>query len=164
MATKADLALGLMAADPREQIPAEKKQRARPSMDVRRQKLSHTEIPGYHTHWFSDDPGRIHEATKCGWEFVESHEVFIEGDLLSLHAGESGNTDLGSRVSQVVGVSKFGTPVLGFLMKLKDEWWEEDQERKNEAAQVPFQGMRQGQSGPNEYGRSYTVTKSHSPY
>ena len=80
------------------------------------------QIPGYHMHIFNDEPGRIQTAIDGGWEFVTPDEVGGVKDSVT-----SGNTDLGDKVRFLVGTSEKGDGLYAYLMKIKEEWWEEDQ-------------------------------------
>ena len=80
------------------------------------------QIPGYHLHIFNDEPGRIQTAIDGGWEFVTPDEVGGTKDSVT-----SGNTDLGDKVRFLVGTSEKGDGLYAYLMKIKEEWWQEDQ-------------------------------------
>lgn len=81
------------------------------------------QIPGYHLHIFNDEPGRIQTALDGGWEFVTPDEVGGVGERVT-----SVNTDLGDKVRYLVGANEKGDGFYAYLMKIKEEWWEEDQE------------------------------------
>ncbi len=80
------------------------------------------QIPGYVLHIFNDEPGRIQTAIDGGWEFVSPDEVGGVKDSVT-----SGNTDLGEKVRYLVGTSEKGDGLYAYLLKIKQEWWEEDQ-------------------------------------
>lgn len=80
------------------------------------------QIPGYKLHIFNDEPGRIQTALDGGWEFVTPDEVGGVKDSVT-----SGNTDLGEKVRFLVGTSEKGDGLYAYLLKIKQEWWEEDQ-------------------------------------
>ena len=80
------------------------------------------QIPGYHMHIFNDEPGRVQTAIDGGWEFVTPDEVGGVKDSVT-----SGNTDLGDKVRFLVGTSEKGDGLYAYLMKIKEEWWQEDQ-------------------------------------
>lgn len=92
-------------------------------------RLAVPEIPGYHLHWFNGTPERVQRAQQGGYVFVEEHEVHLNNRLLGGDTAESGNTDMGSRVSVVSGgeVDGTGQPARMYLMKIKEEWWQADQ-------------------------------------
>lgn len=102
----------------------------RPGMERKRggfagtsQKLSITKsIPGYHLHIFNDDGIRIEEAISVGWEFVQPDEVGRTAPHVT-----SRNTDLGNKVRFTVGKKEGGEPLYAYLMKIREEWWLEDQ-------------------------------------
>ena len=109
-----------------EQASAERK---RIPMSVPVQRLEAPDIPGYHLHWFMNSPARLQRALDGGYEFVDEREIQINNVSLGGTSAVSGNTDLGTRVSIVSGqeVGKDGQPTRLVLMKLKQEWWDEDQ-------------------------------------
>jgi len=103
-------------------------ERKRVPMSVPVQRLETPDIPGYHQHWFVNSPERLQRALDGGYEFVEDREMRINNVSLGGDSAKSGNTDMGSRVSVVSGqeVGKDGQPTRLVLMKIKQEWWEED--------------------------------------
>lgn len=116
-------------------------------------KLYVPDLPGYHLHWMRGDAGRLAQAEKAGYEFVDSSEVDINNVLLGGDATKSGNTDMGSRVSVIAGqeTGGDGQPVRLYLMKQKQEWYEEDQKilesRNDQIAQTLTANFRQGTVG-----------------
>jgi hypothetical protein len=93
-------------------------------------KLAVPEIPGFHLHWFIGSPSRIQRAIQAGYEFVDPSEVQVNNHLLGSNPLTSGNTDLGSRVSIVAGgedIGADGQATRLYLMKIKEEWWQQDQ-------------------------------------
>ena len=79
--------------------------------------------PEYHYHWVNDTPGRIAEAEEHDYEFVTYEEVRMSARV----ATASGGT-LGSNVSRLVGKQEDGiTPLNAYLMKIRKEWYDEDQ-------------------------------------
>jgi len=103
-------------------------ERRRIPMSVPVLKLETAEIPGYHLHWFNNDAARIQRALDGGYEFVDEREIKINNVSLGGTSAVTGNTDLGTRVSVVSGqeVGRDGQPARLVLMKIKQEWWEED--------------------------------------
>ena len=104
-------------------------ERKRIPMSLPRQKLSVPEIPGYHLHWMLGTPERIAQALEAWYEFVDENEATMENVDIGGDTLKSGNTDLGSRVSRGAGsdIGTDGQPVRLYLMKIKQEYWEEDQ-------------------------------------
>lgn len=75
--------------------------------------------PGYTLVWKDEIPAlSFHDS---GADYVLSNEIGRVGD------GKDGNSSLDSRVSQIVGADKDGRPRVNYLMKIKTEWYEEDQ-------------------------------------
>jgi hypothetical protein len=104
-------------------------ERKRIPMSVPVQRLEVPDLPGYHLHWFNGTGERLQRAIDGGYEFVDEREVKINNVSLGGDSASSGSTDMGSRVSVVSGqeVGKDGQPTRMILMKLKQEWWDEDQ-------------------------------------
>jgi hypothetical protein len=122
---KKEDALARVAASnaPEEQKGKFVKRRIRGSFNGTQSKLSVSNIiPGYHMHVFNDEPGRVQQALDNGYEFVEPEE--IGGTSAKV---VSNNTDVGSKVRYLVGTDGVGEPKYGFLMKIKQEWYDEDQ-------------------------------------
>jgi hypothetical protein len=80
------------------------------------QKLAYPARPGYHRHWFSDEPGRVDEAVSNGWA----------------HVGDKDSKP----VKRVVGRGREGGAMYGFLMELPKVFWDEDMQAKHDAAQA----------------------------
>lgn len=134
-------------------------ERKRIPMSVPVQRLEAPDMPGYHLHWFTGSPERIQRALDGGYEFVDSRELKINNVSLGGDSAVSGNTDMGSRVSIVSGqeVGKDGQPVRLILMKIKQEWYEEDQklvEGRNEQVAAALRG---GLLGVEKDGKGDTV-------
>ncbi len=120
-------------------------ERKRIPMSVPVQKLEVPDIPGYHLHWFKGEPARIARALDGGYEFVKSGELQINNVSLGGDSAESGNTDMGSNISIVAGsgLGTDGQPLRMVLMKIKLEWYEEDQrlqEDRNEQVAASLRG------------------------
>ena len=80
------------------------------------------QIPGYHLHVFTDTGGRIKDAMDSGYEFVVPAEVGgVSENVVSR------NGDLGERIRYLVNPRAEGTEQYGYLMKIRQEWYEEDQ-------------------------------------
>lgn len=108
------------------------------------------QIPGYHMHIFNDEPGRIQTAVDGGWEFVTPDEVGGVKDSVT-----SGNTDLGDKVRFLVGTSEKGDGLYAYLMKIKEEWWEEDQaeiQKRNDRVDDAIRGGVNVASGTSAEG------------
>ena len=97
------------------------------------------QIPGYHLHIFNDEPGRVQQALDGGWEFVKPEEVGGVGERVT-----SVNTDLGDKVRYLVGVAEKGDGLYGYLMKIREEWWLEDQEEMQKRNVLVDDAIRAG--------------------
>lgn len=135
--------------EPKRVSPAEARVAAagRVPMGVRRLKLAAPNIQGHFTRWFNDDPpGRINDAQKGGYEFVLENEVV--GQVSSNI--DTSTADLGERVARVVGTSKTGQPIVAYLMKIKQEWYDADQHAKLEPVRESDRQIREGQIAKQE--------------
>ena len=120
-------------------------ERKRIPMSVPVQKLAAPDIAGYHLHWFVGAQDRLQRALDAGYEFVDEKELQINNVSLGSVSTASGNTDMGSRVSVVSGseIGKDGQPMRLILMKIKQEWYEEDLklvEARNEQVAASLRG------------------------
>lgn len=139
----------LNVASKREKADSERK---RIPMSVPVQKLEAPEIPGYHLHWFISSTERIQRALEGGYEFVDHREMKINNVSLGGDSAASGNTDLGSRVSVLSGqeIGKDGQPTRLVLMKIKQEWYEEDQKLIDAQNERVAASIRGGQLGADK--------------
>lgn len=82
--------------------------------------------PNYVYRWVNDDGrGRIDRATAGGYEFVQA-----DSDQKVGTGSADGNSDVGSRVSRIVGTQEGGAGMRAYLMRIKREWYEQDQKAK----------------------------------
>lgn len=101
-------------------------ERKRIPMSVPRRRLECTPIPGYHLYWArEEDMGLFIDA---GYEFVARGEARVNyRDRVAGRVEEDGNLDLGDRVKMWAGRGEDGRPHYHILMKIREEWYEEDQ-------------------------------------
>lgn len=124
----------------RTEVERPKAERKRNVFNGTQAKLTvNAEIPGYHLHIFNDEPGRIQTALDGGWEFVKPEEVGGVGERVT-----SVNTDLGDKVRYLVGVAEKGDGLYAYLMKIRNEWWEEDQEEMQKRNDLVDDAIRGG--------------------
>lgn len=139
--------------NPSNRQPAE---RTRIPMSTPVQKLEVAEIPGFHLHWFRGEPDRLERARNAGYEFVDEQEIRVTSVGLGSDPASSGNTDMGSRVSIVGGgVDDRNQPVRLYLMKIKQEFWEQDQkqlEARNDAVAASLMSGTLGQGNAADKG------------
>ena len=136
-------------------------ERKRIPMSVPVQRLEAPPIEGYHLHWFNGSPERIQRALDGGYEFVDEREVKMNNTTLGGTSTRTGNTDMGSRVSIVSGqeVGKDGQPTRLILMKIKQEWYEEDQKLVEQRNQGVVDTLLGGMAGGGDSSQRY-VDKS----
>ena len=152
-------AVDMTAANPAN--PPEKAPRKRIPMALPTLKLSVPEIPGYKSYWFRGAPGRIQQALAAGYEFVERDEVELNNYGLANSYDTDGNTDMGTRVSVATGDGSDGPQNSRlYLMKIKEELWEEDEAevaKKHEGIAAQMRGDKgfaaAGADTTNRYSR-----------
>lgn len=137
-------------ATDRDTVKAERK---RIPMSVPVQTLAAPEIPGYHLHWFNGTQARLQRAIDGGYEFVDQKEMMLNATGLGTNTTHSGNSDMGSRVSVVSGseIGPDGQAIRMVLMKIKQEWYEEDQklvEERNDKVAASLRGGTTGSEMP----------------
>ena len=142
----------------------EEGQRVRVPMGGRRSNLQLSEQEakafadaGYVTRWVNDRDGRVERALAGGYEFVEPNEATSVG---SYEIGK-GNTDVGDKVSKVV--SRGDQVTRAYLMKIKKEFYEEDQKSKEELNSRVDEALSGGEAGgaaiENKYGPGVSYQK-----
>lgn len=112
--------------NPANRSAPEKAARKRIPMSVPSRKLEVPPIPGYHLYWFADR--NVARAIQAGYEFVEDREVPLNQLNVATSRDISGNSDLGSHVRVIGGTAEGGGVEHLTLMKIKEEWYLEDQQ------------------------------------
>lgn len=119
------------------------------------------QIYGYHTHIFNDSPGRIQQALEVGYEFVSPDEV--GGTSTNV---VSRNTDIGDKVRFLVGTADTGEALYAYLMKIRQEFFDEDQlatQSKIDRVDDAIRGGRltgEGQTADHRYDAGIRVSRS----
>lgn len=110
---------------PPAELAKEAPARKRIPMSTPRRKMEAAEIPGFHLHWFLES--NVHAAIQGGYEFVDINEVPLNQHGVGTDTAVSGSSDLGSRVKIVAGIGVDNQPEYQVLMKIREEWWQDDQ-------------------------------------
>ena len=126
--------------------------RKRIPMSIPKAKLAVPEIEGYHLHWINDYAGRVAQAVQGGYDFVTEEEAMVNSFSLGTASDLNGNTDMGTRVSVVVGKNEDGSALRAYLMKIRNEWFREDQAVGQERVDAVDQQIRRGQVGADKEG------------
>jgi hypothetical protein len=131
-------------------------------MSVPQQKLAVPDIPGFHLHWFRG--GNIARAQRAGYTFVEEGEVEITNTRLADDAGTNGSSDMGTRYSIEAGggLDSGGQPERLYLMKLREEWWEQDQAKIAESNDKLAAALRGG-NAPGAMTDADAIRHAHVP-
>lgn len=122
----------VVEAAPRKRIP----------FGVARTKLDVPYKPeGFHLHWVNDAAGRVYAAQQGGYEFVSPQEVGLET-----------TTEGEDKVKILVGKTDNNQPLFAYLMKIKQDWYDEDQTAINEKQDMFDEAIKRGTAGKNELG------------
>lgn len=140
--------------------PANKKEKAAlppgyQPMSAATKKLDVPEREGFHRRWIRGEPGRIAKAQRAGYVFVENDAVTVNNRDLGGDAKQSGNTDLGTRVSVISGdgVGFDGQPDRLYLMECPLEYYEYSRSLVQERNQSVADALTTGRIGiENEEG------------
>lgn len=120
-------------------------------MSIPKQNLEVPEIDGFHLHWFLGR--RVNQALQAGYEFVDNSEVELTNKAVADNSELSGSTDMGSRVSVLAGPDENNQPERLYLMKIQQEWYNEDQkvlaERNEKVAQALRGGLLGAENDPD---------------
>lgn len=134
-------------------------------MSAPTQRLQVPERPGYVRYWFRGDAGRIQRAMQAGYTFVHPDSVKVNNFDLGGDFKDSGNTDLGTRVSISAGddAGKDGSPGRLYLMEVKQELYDHAQailqERNDQVAQALRAGLLGSEGeGPADKKARYSKT------
>lgn len=106
---------------------------------------------GFHMHIINDLDNRINEVLDRGYEFVLSHEV----DGITSNT-TSRNTDIGDKVRFLVGTQKSGDPLYAYLMKIKQEWYEEDMRDLQNRNDMIDDAIRRGKTAISDPSHFYS--------
>lgn len=149
--------LDIPSANPSVGPEARKPDFKRIPMSVPQQKLQVPDIPGYHLHWMLGTRERIAQAQRAGYTFVQSDEVNVAP--VGIGSGPeqaSGGTDMGSLVSHVAGggANEQGQPTRLILMKIPEQFWQEDQKLLEQQSDRLAQALQSGQMSAAEAGET----------
>ena len=118
--------------------------RKRVGVGIPRLKLSYnSQEADYVYRWVNDKDNRIENFQEGGYEFVGK-------------GPEQEGTDVGTRISKVVMTNDDGSPRKAYLMRIKKEWYDEDQAEKHKQLDIvekQLQGGTDSQGQPGKDGR-----------
>lgn len=105
---------------------------------------------GLHTRWVNDVDDRILRFREAGYEFVTSKGILV-GDRTVEQTPEA-ESNIGSVVCKRVGHVE-GRPLMAYLMAIEEEFFEEDQKRKQDKITRKEQGITQPNREEGQYGK-----------
>lgn len=98
--------------------------------------------PAYHYRWVNDIDGRVELFLNGGYEHVTTKEG---GDVGTKRVGTA--TNIGTNVSKPVGQG-----ITAYLMKIKREWYDQDQQDKLKLIKEQERELYGQQIGAHGYG------------
>lgn len=136
-----------MSREQRDVTRADAGRKERLPLGIKRSKMAvKDKQDGYVYRWINDTVGRIQDAQNGGYEFV-ANAVVGEGDITNR------NQSVGSdRVSRIVGKDDNGNPTTAYLMRIKQEWYKEDQGNKQKVLDDLDAALKRGQAKPVDNG------------
>ena len=102
------------------------------------QKLLAPVKQGFKRRWVNDDANRLADIQRKGYSFVSQSEVTPESVY---------STDMGDKISQVVGTSKNGNPLRAYLMEIPTEWYSEDEAEREQSLRKTEEQIRTANHG-----------------
>lgn len=128
-------------------------------MSVPQARLQVPPRAGWHRHWIRNEPGRIERALNAGYQFVDQSDVHLPSRSLGGPPEESGNSDLGSRVSIAAGgYTDGGQAQRLFLMECPLSLYERAQAMLQKVNDGTVEALSAGQTGrhsPQDRGNTY---------
>lgn len=121
--------------------------RGRIPLGTPRQKLTYPSREGYVRRWLNDQRNRIHDAELAGYQFVEEEQ---DGRQV--------------KVSRLVGSKEDGSPMMAYLMEIRQEFYDADQAEKQKPIDEFDAQLRRGLSNPEDIaaedrGKMYTPSE-----
>jgi hypothetical protein len=128
-------------------------------------KLSTPDIPGYRQYWFLSR--NVERALRAGYTYVDFDEVSMQGTGYANDLADSGSTDLGTRVSLEAGRGGdwHNQPERLYLMKIRQEWFDQDQQKLEDRNEEIARALRGGEDvgDPNPHDTSHRHVPSWAP-
>lgn len=110
----------------------------------------------YVTRFINDVPGRLQRAESGGWEPVKQEEVVGGGQMRK--DGQPESPDSG--VWRIANRHTDGGPVWAKLMKIRKDWYDEDQRAKEERNLQVDRAIRDGTAGGADIENKYGEVRS----
>ena len=109
------------------------------------------EEAGFTVRWINDKDGRIERAKAGAWTFVAPEEA------ISVSGGEAHEekSDLHGKVSQIVSMGT-DSPIRAYLMKISTQYYDEDQEAKEEVNRRTDEALNAIEQGGQSIEHGYT--------
>ena len=97
------------------------------------------QLDGCVSRWINDTGDRIDQAIRGGYVPIYKHGLEVgEGD------DDSYNPDQDTWVSKVVGTHDSGRPLIAYAMKIREEWYRQDQAAKQKSVDAIDDQIKRG--------------------
>lgn len=103
--------------------------------------------PGYQYRIVNDDGDRIRMMEEVGYELVTDKSIKVGDKRVAVPAAE------GSPVKVAVGKGENGSPQYAYVMRIKKEWFEEDQKAKQASIDEAEKQMKRNARANADYGK-----------
>ena len=102
--------------------------------------------PGYRYRIVNDTGDRIKEMEELGYELVSDKNIKVGDKRVAVPTAE------GSHIRSAVGTHPSGEPMYGYVMRIKDEWYQEDQQAKQKQVDELEATMKKDAKRNSDYG------------
>lgn len=139
---------------PRTQEERTKKERVRGVFNGTQMRMDVTKTPeleGYVIRWMNDLGNNIRLALSGGWELVGKDEVEFNDAGSVMHRNES----FGNAVALTAGANGDGSGMTAYLMKIKQEWYDEDKLAYQQRCDAVMEPIRSGKGKESEFEGRY---------
>ena len=94
----------------------------------------------YQGRWVVDRPGRLEAAEQGGYAFVKDASMTIP-----VGEGTDGRDAMSTSICRTVGTHEGGKVMKAYLMKIRRDWYEADQKKKQVEVNKTDQAIQEGQ-------------------
>ena len=115
----------------------------RPKLQLSKEDAKALRDDGWTARWINNKDGRLQQAMAGGYEHVLKKEAPSIGQF-----SMTGNKNMNGKVSLIVSKGE-GQPLEAFLMKIRTEFYDEDQVAKEQANIDYDEALNRGQPGGN---------------
>lgn len=94
----------------------------------------------FQARWVVDRPGRVEAAKQGGYAFVQDASMEV-----TVGEGADGRDAMSTSISRTVGTHEGGKVMKAYLMKIRRDWYEADQKKKQVELNKTDEAIQKGQ-------------------